>query len=151
MVRVMAFVSLTRLRIRSVRFLPRFAIHAVRSTAQVRRAPGFLGGSLLADRRRTFWTVTAWDGEASMRGYMTAGAHRRAMPFLLDWCDEASVAHWEQDGDALPTWTDADRRMRETGRPSKLRFPTALHPTLDYDPPRTGRGVPIVPSQVPSS
>ena len=46
--------------------------------------------------------MTAWDSQESMRRYMTTGSHKKAMPKLMKWCDEASVAHWEQEGDALP-------------------------------------------------
>ncbi len=131
------FVSLTRLRIRSFRFLPQFAWHAVRSNRQVQRAPGFLTGSLLADRSWTFWTMTLWDSERSMRAYMTSGAHKAAMPHLLHWCDEASVAHWTQPTPNLPTWTEADRRMRESGRISKVLHPSPQHASMNYRAPRT--------------
>ena len=85
----MPFVSITRLRLRSVRFLPGFARHTLGSIRQVKRAPGFLGGALLPDRAWTFWTMTAWDRRDSMRAIMVGGAHRTAMTRLLDWCDEA--------------------------------------------------------------
>ena len=57
----MPFVSITRLRVRSWRFLPGFAFHVWRSVRQVRAATGFQGGSLLPERGRTFWTMTLWD------------------------------------------------------------------------------------------
>lgn len=137
----MSFISITRLRLRSIRFLPAFALHTLRSQKQVRHAPGFLDGSLLADRGWTFWTMTAWSDEASMRSYMTTGAHRVVMPKLLDWCDEASVVHWTQPEAGLPSWAEADRRMRESGRPSKVRHPSPQHTTLSYRAPRlTGSG-----------
>ena len=139
----MVFVSLTRLRIRSIRFLPWFAWDAVRSNRQVQRAAGFRTGALLADRKWTFWTMTAWDSQASMRQYMTTGSHKKAMPKLMRWCDEASVAHWEQEGDVLPTWQEADARMRTTGRPSKVLHPTAEHASLGYAEPRVSAGGPI--------
>ena len=137
------FVSLTRLRIRSFRFLPQFAWHAVRSNRQVQRTPGFLTGSLLADRSWTFWTLTAWDTQESMRQYMITGSHKQAMPHLLHWCDEASVAHWTQPETNLPSWLQADRRMRETGRPSKVLNPSPHHANLTYRTPRTTTGGPI--------
>lgn len=85
--------------------------------------------------------MTAWRDEARMRGYMLTGGHRKAMPHLMEWCDEASVAHWTQADATLPTWTEADRRMRETGRPSKVRRPSAEHASLQYRAPRvTGSG-----------
>lgn len=142
----MPFISVTRLRIRALRFLPGFAVHAVRTRNQVRAAPGFRGGALLPDRDWTFWTMTAWTDEAAMRAYILAGAHRRAMPRLVRWCDEASIVHWVQDGADLPSWAEADARMRAEGRPSKVRHPSAAHAPMTYRAPRlTGSG-PIRPS-----
>jgi hypothetical protein len=133
----MIFVSLTRLRVRSFRFVPRFVLHTLRSVRQVKKAPGFHRGALLADRSWTFWTLTAWDAQESMRQFMTTGSHSRAMPHLLDWCDEASVAHWSQPETTLPSWTEADKRMREGGRASKVRNPSPDHATLSFGTPRT--------------
>ncbi len=133
----MIFVSLTRLRVRSFRFVPHFVLHTLRSVRQVKKAPGFQHGALLADRSWTFWTMTAWDTQESMRQFMTTGSHSRAMPHLLDWCDEAAVAHWSQPETALPSWTDADKRMREGGRASKVRNPSPDHATLSFRTPRT--------------
>ena len=138
-----SFVSLTRLRIRSVRFLPLFALHTFRSLRQVRSAPGFCVGAILADRERTFWTMTAWESREHMRAYMVAGPHARVMPSLLHWCDEASVAHWSQTDASLPSWSDADARMRTMGRPSKVLHPTAAHASLSYRTPRTQYSGPI--------
>lgn len=143
----MPFISVTRLRIRSVRFLPAFLVDFIRTRRQVRTAPGFLGGSLLADRSRTFWTLTAWNEQESMRRYMTSGSHRTAMPKLLDWCDEASVVHWTQEDEALPAWLEADRRMREQGRASKVRNPSPFHANLSFRPPRTLLAGPVSPAK----
>ena len=133
----MTFVSLTRLRIRSVRFLPLFIVYALRSNRQVSKASGFEIGALLNDRHWTFWTMTAWDSQESMRAYMTTGAHKKAMPHLMHWCDEASVAHWTQQETALPSWEEADQRMRETGRISKVLHPSPRHADFSYPAPRT--------------
>ncbi|MFS0771742.1 DUF3291 domain-containing protein [Sphingomonas sp. 1P08PE] len=139
----MPFVSITRLRIRSLRFMPAFAVDTWRAQRQVERAVGFLGGSLLADRKLTFWTMTLWRQQADMRAYMTSGDHLKTMPRLLHWCDEASVAHWVQEGSSPPGWEEADCRMRAEGRPSKVRHPAPHHADLDFDPPRLSGGVPI--------
>ncbi|MBB3904618.1 DUF3291 domain-containing protein [Methylobacterium brachythecii] len=136
----MPFVSVTRLKLRSLRFLPRFAWMAFRTSRQARGAQGFRAGSVLRDRALTFWTLTLWDQEESMRRYMTAGAHRAAMPRLITWCDEASVVHWTQAEESVPSWQEADRRMRAEGRPSKVRHPSPDHASLAYRPPRTDRG-----------
>ncbi len=134
------FVSLTRLRLRSIRFLPLFGIDMLRTNSQVKKAGGFLHGRLLADRDWTFWTLTAWDSQASMRAYMLSGPHKAAMPKLMEWCDEASVAHWEQVEAELPTWEEADRRMRTTGRLSKVLHPAPTQAGLNYRAPRTTAG-----------
>ena len=141
----MVFVSLTRLRIRSIWFMPRFAWQMLVTRNQIQTAPGFQRGSTLADRKWTFWTMTAWDSQESMRAYMTSGAHQRAMPFLLDWCDEASVAHWSQPEAALPTWVEADQRMRSEGRVSKVRHPSAQQADLRYAAPRTAGALALWP------
>jgi hypothetical protein len=123
----MALISVTRLRLRSLRFLPAFAWHTWASTRQARRAPEFLGGQLAREGARTFWTLTAWTDEAAMRRYRGADAHLRAMPRLLHWCDEASVVHWRQDGPDLPDGAAALRRMVAEGRPSKVLHPSPEH------------------------
>jgi len=143
---VMAFVSVTRLRIRSLRFMPHFGLMLIGTRRQVKAAPGFLRGSLLADRRLAFWTLTVWESAQAMRDYMLGGAHRAAMPRLVEWCDEASVTHWEVEGDAIPSWPEADRRMRETGRPSKVRHPSPHHAGLTYLAPRFTAAGAIMPS-----
>ena len=120
-------ISVTRLRLRSARYLLPFYWHSLRSALQVRRAPGFLGGQLAGERGNAYWTVTAWRDEAAMRAYRTAGAHFRAMPKLLGWCDEASVVHWQQDSPRLPDMPEARRRMVAEGRVSKVHHPSPAH------------------------
>jgi hypothetical protein len=123
----MAFVSVTRLRLRSVRYLIPFTIYALLSSRQARRSKGNLGLKLLRDANQTFWTLTAWQDEEAMRSFMMSGSHRRAMPKLLDWCDEASVAHWKQETSELPSWDQAHRKIVEHGRPSKVKQPSSDH------------------------
>ncbi len=147
----MPSISVTRLRIRSLRFLPQFGLRTMRSIAQVRKAPGFQGGALLPDRDWAFWTLTAWDSHEAMRQYMLAGDHKQAMPHLLNWCDEASVAHWEQDAEALPSWTEADHRMRTIGRNSKVLHPSPNHAAMTYRMPRTTGGGPITKAKAKAS
>ncbi len=93
----MALVSITRLRLRSWRFLPVFAWYVLRSSRQAARAEGNLAAKLLRERRNTFWTSTMWSGETAMKKFMTSGAHGKAMRKLAEWCDEAAVVHWTQE------------------------------------------------------
>jgi len=140
-------VSITRLRVRSIRYYAAFMLQAFRSGGQVSRAPGFLGGALLPDRNWAFWTMTGWDSLESMRAYMMTGAHKDAMPKLAHWCDEASVVHWEQATGDLPNWTEAEARMRREGRPSKVRHPGPHHQGLNFPSPRSGLATPIAPAR----
>ena len=143
----MPFVSITRLRLRSLRFLPGFALHTLRAQTQVRHAPGFQGGALLPDRRWTFWTMTMWDSQEDMRAYILSGDHKAAMPKLLNWCDEASVVHWDQPDARLPSWQEAERQMRQTGRTSKVRHPSPDHAAMRFASPRMTLGGPIRPAK----
>ena len=131
----MVFVSVTRLRIRSRWFLPAFFWYSLLSMIQAKRSPGNLKAIGLLEAKRTFWTLSAWNDAESMRAFMTSGSHRKAMPKLLNWCDEASVAHWEQESAELPAWPEAHRRMLELGRPSKVNPPSAAHLSREIPPP----------------
>jgi heme-degrading monooxygenase HmoA len=135
----MVHVSVTRLRIRSPLYMLPFIWYAVRSQRQAERAPGFLSGRLMREARNAFWTLTAWDDDEMMDAYRTNAAHRDAMPKLLDWCDEASVAHWTQESPELPSWQEAYERLIRDGRPSKVRNPSAAHLAHEFPAPRPSR------------
>lgn len=135
----MPFISITRLRVRSWRYLPQFVWHALKTARQAERAAGFLGGKLLREARNAFWTMTLWEDKAAMLAYRNAGAHREVMPKLLEWCDEAHVAHWNQDGADLPDWHEAHRRMVSEGRVSKVRHPSPAQEANEIARPLPGR------------
>jgi len=129
-------ISVTRLRLRSLRFLLPFIVYSFRSMRQVKRSPGNIAADAMRDQHGGFWTRSVWHDVESMRAFMTSGAHRQAMPKLLDWCDEAALVHWEQDTPALPEWDEAHRRLVTQGRRSKVRHPSPAHETLDVPVPR---------------
>jgi uncharacterized protein DUF3291 len=123
----MPLASITRLRVRSIRYMPEFLFRALASVRQARRSDGCLGADIRREVQLIFWTRTLWQDEQSMRAFMTTGAHRVVMPKILDWCDEASLAHWQQDSDDLPDWSSALIRMRIDGRTSRVRNPSPAH------------------------
>ncbi len=120
----MIFISITRLRVRSYFYLPIFLWRAGQSMTQTEHAPGFIHGRVMREARNAFWTVTAWDNDAAMNAFRGSGAHQIVMPKLMDWCDEASVAHWTQADAELPSWPEAHRRMVAEGRMSKVKDPS---------------------------
>jgi hypothetical protein len=133
----MIFVSITRLRVRSWRFMPSFAVYTLRSMRQARAAAGHLAIRLLAERRNTFWTATAWTSQAAMREFTLAGAHRQAMSKLAHWCDEAAVVNWDQEDARLPAWQEAWTRLRHEGHKSKVLYPSPAHLAQQFAPPRS--------------
>jgi Domain of unknown function (DUF3291) len=120
----MTFISVTRLRLRSLRYLPSFLWLSLMSVLQASKATGNLQTKTVRETSLTFWTLTAWESEVAMRSFMSSGAHRHAMPKLVDWCDEASVVHWEQETATLPDLREAYRRMVAQGRKSRVNHPS---------------------------
>ena len=120
----MPLVSITRLRVRSFRYLPAFVVYSLRVARQAKSASGNLAVSLLGELNFAFWTRTLWTDERAMRGFMVSGAHRSVMPRLPDWCDVAAVTHWTQKSLDPPTWPEVHRRMLKDGRPSPVNHPS---------------------------
>jgi len=122
----MAVVSVTRLRLRSGWFMPAFVFYSLKVAFQSKRAEGCLG-TALRKHGGAFWTVTLWRDEAAMRAFMLSGAHRKAMPHLVNWCDEAATARYDATTETLPCWEDAEARMHHTGRVSPVKHPSSAH------------------------
>ena len=120
----MQFISVTRLRLRSIRFFIPFAILTARSKKQVESSNGCLGAEVRKTKGLAFWTLTVWDSEASMRSFMTHSPHREAMSKLAGWCDEAAVGHWTQDSQEKPTWEQASEQVQKLGRLSRVMHPS---------------------------
>jgi hypothetical protein len=62
-----------------------------------------------------------------MRVFRNTAEHLKAMTRLLDWCDEASYAHWEQEDSSVRTLTAAFERLRDAGKLSKVRRPSPAY------------------------
>jgi hypothetical protein len=120
-------VSITRLRVRSWRYLPAFFVAALRSAYQARRAQDNLAVTILREADNTYWTRSLWANETAMKSFMVSGIHRTVMPKLLKWCDEASVARWTQDSAQEPTWDELHLRMQRDGRAARVNYPSEAH------------------------
>jgi hypothetical protein len=129
-------VSVTRLRVRSVFYLPAFLWTTVHSQRQAVQTPGFLGGRLLADVKRTYWTLTGWEDERAMKSFRGSGAHSKVMPRLAEWCDEAAYTHWDAPNGPIPDWPEAYERLVKEGRLSRVAHPSADHETRRFPSPR---------------
>jgi hypothetical protein len=120
----MPFISVTRLRVRSLRYLLPFVWQTFKVVRQAEHSSDFLGGRVLREARNAFWTVTAWESDVAMRSFRQKGAHGQVMAKLLQWCDEAAYVHWNQDSVELPDWQEAHRRLVQDGKLSKVYHPS---------------------------
>ena len=102
-------------------------VHTLRSQRQLRRSDGFISGYVALGPKFTFWTVTLWRDREAMAAFRRTGAHLKAMPKLLDWCDEAAVATLSDDRETPPEPAEAARRLVADGRISKVRNPSPAH------------------------
>lgn len=128
--------SVTRLRVRSIVDLPPFLLRTFLAQRQTVRAEGFVGGKLLVDAKWTFWTLTVWNDEKSMKSFRGSGAHAQVMPRLVEWCDEAAYAHWLCDNEAVPGWNGAYDHLAKEGRLSRVAHPSTDHEARHFPKPR---------------
>src|SRR5687768_6400982 len=69
----------------------------------------------------------------------------------FNWCDEASVVHWNQETVELPSWSEAHRRMVKDGRQSRgaasvrLSMSQTRHSASGIGPFMSGRNTRRVP------
>lgn len=120
-------VSVTRLRVQSIWFMPLFALHAMRSSAQAMRSEGIVHFSTRLEDPFTHWTKTVWKEESDMKRFRNSGAHQLAMRILSGICSEASYTRWQQENAEIPTWEEAHKALLENGKLSKLKKPSAFH------------------------
>jgi len=120
----MPFVSVTRLRVKSILYLFSFFKANEASIKELKASKGFLNGKELIDKKLTFWTITLWEDEASMKGFRSSLSHRNAMQHLPDWCNEASYHHWIQAENEMPNWDFVSEKLFTQGKLSKVRNPS---------------------------
>jgi len=99
-------------------------VWAPRSSRQAIRTPGCLALDTRKTRGLTFWTRSLWKDEASLKSFMIAAPHRKVMPKLYVWCDEAAIGHWETQSASLPGWGEAEQRIVSHGRLSRVKAPS---------------------------
>jgi hypothetical protein len=75
-------------------------------------------------RGLTFWTRSVWKDEASLKSFMIHTPHRKVMPKLYGWCDEAAIGRWVTESETPPSWEEAGRRIVSDGRLSRVKVPS---------------------------
>jgi heme-degrading monooxygenase HmoA len=110
----------SRLELRHYRTVPSFLLAALRVQRQVRRSPGALGVSLLAQpARKTFWTLSAWADETAIQQFVRQQPHLDVMrrfggrltgsQFTTFTVDAAEIPPARRPPTAL--WRDARQRL----------------------------------------
>jgi heme-degrading monooxygenase HmoA len=130
----MPFISVTRLRVKSIFFLLPFIRANEASVKEIKKSKGFLKGKELIDKKLTFWTITIWENEESMKEFRSSTSHRIAMQHLPKWCDEASYHHWVQEETEFPTWDNISEKLFSEGRLSKVRNPSKAQVENQFPP-----------------
>ena len=120
----MPFVSVTRLRVKSLLYLIPFMRANEASVKELKGSVGLLKGKELIDKKLTFWTITLWENEEAMKSFRGSSAHRNAMQQLPTWCNEASYHHWMQDENEFPDWNSISEKLFSEGKLSKVRTPS---------------------------
>ena len=130
----MPYVSVTRLRVKSLFFLFSFMRSNEASVKELKTSSGLLIGKELLDKKLTFWTITIWENEESMKRFRGSSSHRKAMQNLPKWCSEASYHHWIQEETECPNWTTASDKLFSQGKLSKVRNPSNAQITNQFPP-----------------
>ena len=130
----MTFISITRLRVKSVFNLLQFMKANEASVKSIGQIKGFITGKELVDKSLVFWTLTAWESEESMKQFRNGNAHRAAMQKLPVWCDEGAYHHWVQEDNNLPDWDTASKRLMEEGKLTKVKAPSKAQQAGKYPP-----------------
>lgn len=130
----MPFVSVTRLRVKSMLYLIQFMRANEASVKALKSSAGLIKGKELIDKHLTFWTVTLWENEASMKEFRGSSSHRNAMQHLPLWCNEASYHHWIQEENEYPDWNTIAEKLFTEGRLSKVRNPSKAQTENRFPP-----------------
>jgi heme-degrading monooxygenase HmoA len=106
----------TRLSLASFRSLPRFLRGTMLIRRQLGTAPGLVGYSLKTSLpHKTFFTLSVWVDDASLRAFAEGDPHRRVVQGLRPRMKDSQFEFFTASGDALPlSWADALARLSPT-------------------------------------
>src|SRR5580658_1008679 len=109
-------VMASRLELRRLRDVPSFLAAALRIRRQMLGSPGMLGMSLIArPTRRTFWTLSAWQDQASLSAAVGRHPHREIMKRFRPRMAGSSFVTWTAPATALPvSWDEARRHLQNS-------------------------------------
>ena len=92
--------------------LPWLMLQSIRIQRQLRASRGLIGYSLRAQLAvKRFWTLSAWEDEAALQGFVHASPHVEIMTALAPHMGKTSFVRWKVKGSELPLdWDEALKR-----------------------------------------
>ena len=109
---------LTSLPLRRYRSIPRFMLYSFRVMRQLKRTPGLLGYSLLAElSRKQFWTLSVWEDDHALSEFVPRMPHGEVMLKLDGKMGHTGFWRWKVKGSELPLdWQKSLQRSQEPQR-----------------------------------
>lgn len=103
----------TRLPLTAHRYVPGFLRDTMRIRRQLATSPGLVGYGLLAElRAKTFWTVSVWEDDASLRAFAAGEPHRAIMRRVPRRMGASAFHPFEITAADLPLgWADVKERL----------------------------------------
>ena len=105
--------SVTRIRLRGLRHVPRFIRASATSTLVARRTPGNVRTRLLGlPPILWFHTLTVWESQSAMQQFVKSPEHRAAMAMFEDVAEVARFVHFPTETRRIG-WRRAFRALRD--------------------------------------
>ncbi len=107
-------VLLSELPLRRFRDLGAFVLYTGRIQGRLKRTPGVLGYSLLAQiPRKQFWTLSVWESESALQNFVVSPPHQHVMRSLRGKMGPTRFARWTIRGSEFPPrWQESLAKSR---------------------------------------
>ena len=102
-------ISITRLEVKGILWLPLFMIHASRSVREGQASKGLIHMETWKGKGLVFHTLTVWEDERKKLAFVRGKAHLIAMKMTSKMARSARSLHYE--GEAIPTRGSAERQL----------------------------------------
>jgi hypothetical protein len=132
----------SRLPLRRRRSIPGFLRDALAIRRQLARAGGMVGYALDAElARKTFWTFSVWEDQASLDAFASSDPHRAIIRRLRPMMGPTRFEFFQIPGSDLPlTWDQMKAPVRGTQTPDSTRAGEGRGPAApNARGPRDGR------------
>src|ERR1700757_3491456 len=113
----------SRLPLKRRRSIPGFLRDALAIRRQLARADGMVGYALDAElARKTFWTFSVWEDQASLDAFASSDPHRAIIRRLLPLMGPTHFEFFQIPGSDLPlTWDQMKAPVRSQRSPDSTR------------------------------